>query len=60
VFFHRQHIAAIRSTWNAIWNGWMPQSGHTPADAPLFERYDERFDPRTGQGGVELWIPLEG
>ena len=59
VFFHRQHISAIRSTWNAIWNAWMPQSGHTPADAPLFEKYDERFDPRTGQGGVELWIPLE-
>jgi AraC family transcriptional regulator len=59
VFFHRQHISAIRGTWNAIWNGWLPQSGHQAADAPLFERYDERFDPHNGTGGVELWIPIK-
>jgi len=58
VFFHRDHVASIRSTWNAIWNGWLPQSGHEVADAPLFERYDQRFDPHSGNGGVELWVPL--
>jgi len=59
VFFHRHHISAIRGTWNAIWNGWLPQSGHVAADAPLFERYDERFDPHNGSGGVELWVPIK-
>jgi len=59
VFFHAQHISAIRGTWNAIWNEWLPASGHKAADAPLFERYDQRFNPRTGSGGVELWVPLE-
>jgi AraC family transcriptional regulator len=29
------------------------------ADAPMFERYDETFDPRTGLGGVELWVPIK-
>jgi AraC family transcriptional regulator len=29
------------------------------ADAPAFERYDERFDSRTGMGGFEIWIPLK-
>ncbi|MFL6617026.1 MAG: GyrI-like domain-containing protein [Povalibacter sp.] len=58
VFFHAQHISAIRSTWHAIWNEWLPQSGYELADAPFFERYDERFDPRNGNGGVELWIPI--
>ena len=27
-------------------------------DGPAFERYDERFDGRTGLGGLELWIPV--
>jgi AraC family transcriptional regulator len=59
VFFHSEHISAVRSTWNAIWNGWLPQSGYEAADAPLFERYDQRFDPRSGGGGVELWVPIK-
>jgi AraC family transcriptional regulator len=29
------------------------------ADAPVFERYDERFDARTGMGGFEIWAPLK-
>jgi AraC family transcriptional regulator len=59
VFWHPQHVSAIRRTWNVIWNEWLPSSGHRAADAPLFERYDTRFNPRTGGGGVELWVPIE-
>ncbi|HEV3425876.1 MAG TPA: AraC family transcriptional regulator [Paraburkholderia sp.] len=59
VFTHREHIASIRRTWNTIWNAWLPESGHTPADAPHFERYSEQFDPVTGMGGVEVWLPLK-
>ncbi|WP_118184885.1 AraC family transcriptional regulator [Paraburkholderia phosphatilytica] len=60
VFAHDRHISEIRRTWNTVWNRWLPESGHRPADAPVFERYSERFDPRTGMGGVELWLPIEG
>ena len=59
VFWHAGHISAIRGTWNVVWNEWMPNSGHRAAVAPLFERYDQRFNPRTGSGGVELWVPIE-
>lgn len=59
VFTHREHISSIRRTWNTIWNAWLPASGHTPADAPNFERYSEQFDPVTGMGGVEIWLPLK-
>ena len=59
VFTHREHIAVIRRTWNTIWNKWLPESGHTPADAPNFERYSEQFDPVTGMGGFEIWLPLK-
>ncbi|HLG98587.1 MAG TPA: AraC family transcriptional regulator [Bryobacteraceae bacterium] len=59
VFSHREHISTIRSTWNTIWNKWLPESGHEVADAPDFERYGEGFDSMTGNGGLELWIPIK-
>jgi AraC family transcriptional regulator len=59
VFSHRAHISTIRRTFNTIWSKWFPDSGHEPADAPFFERYDERFNPKTGAGGLEIWIPLK-
>lgn len=59
VFAHRDHIAAIRRTWFTIWNKWLPESGHQVAEAPEFERYGEEFDPRTGLGGLEIWIPIK-
>ena len=59
VFTHRDHISAIRGTWHTIWNQWLPASGHEVADAPDFERYDAEFDPQSGTGKVEIWLPLK-
>ena len=59
VFSHRDHISTIRRTVNAIWNKWLPESGLEVADAPNFERYTESFDPRSGNGGLEIWIPVK-
>jgi AraC family transcriptional regulator len=58
IFTHTDHIATIRRTVSAIWNHWLPASGYKVADAPNFERYDERFDPATGNGGLEIWVPI--
>ena len=59
VFSHRDHISRLRATVYTIWNQWLPASGHEFADAPDFERYDERFDARTGLGTVEIWLPIK-
>jgi AraC family transcriptional regulator len=59
VFTHSEHISTIRRTVNTIWNHWLPMSGMKAADAPNFERYDEKFDPLTGNGGLEIWIPVK-
>ena len=59
VFTHSDHISTIRRTVNTIWNHWLPASGLKAADAPNFERYDENFDPLTGNGGLEIWIPVK-
>ncbi len=59
VFTHSEHISTIRRTVNTIWNQWLPASGLKAADAPFFERYDENFDPLTGNGGLEIWIAVK-
>jgi AraC family transcriptional regulator len=58
VFTHSEHISTIRRTVGTIWNHWLPSSGLKAADAPNFERYDEKFDPVTGNGGLEIWVPV--
>ncbi|HEU4558901.1 MAG TPA: GyrI-like domain-containing protein, partial [Longimicrobium sp.] len=59
VFTHRGHVSTIGKTWDAIWNDWLPGSGHQTASAPDFELYDERFDPATGSGEIEIWVPIQ-
>jgi AraC family transcriptional regulator len=59
VFEHRDHVSSMQSTWQAIWNDGLPADGRKATDGPAFERYDERFDGRTGLGGFEIWIPIE-
>lgn len=59
VFTHSEHISTIRRTVNTIWNQWLPASELKVADAPNFERYDVNFDPQTGNGGLEIWVPVK-
>jgi AraC family transcriptional regulator len=59
VFTHEGHISLIRSTWQTIFNHALPQAELTITDGPSFERYDERFNPATGMGGLEIWIPIK-
>lgn len=59
VFAHRAHISAIRNTWSAILNKYLPESGLEIADAPDFERYGSEFNPQAGTGLVEIWIPIK-
>jgi AraC family transcriptional regulator len=59
VFSHRGHISTMRATVYTIWNKWLPESGYQHADAPDFERYDERFDARSSNGTVAIWLPIK-
>ncbi len=58
VFTHSGHVSDIRRTWNTIWNKGLAGAGIEAAAAPEFERYGEEFNPRTGDGGFEIWIPI--
>lgn len=58
VFFHDDHVSAIRSTCHSIFSEWLPSSSREPVDAPFLEVCSESFDPETGRGGVEIWVPV--
>jgi AraC family transcriptional regulator len=65
VFAHREHVSKLHETLDAIGRKWFPESRQEAAPraagAPdFFERYSEEFDPRTGMGGMEVWIPVKG
>lgn len=58
VFAHKGHLSEIRNVFGAVLGEWLPRSGYQLADGPSLERYGESFDPATGRGGYEVWVPL--
>jgi AraC family transcriptional regulator len=58
VFTHSGHVSEIGKTYAAIWDQWVPQSGKVVSDGPWLEKHLPTFNPRTGLGGVEIWIPV--
>jgi AraC family transcriptional regulator len=58
VFEHRGHVSTITETYFSIWNEALPGIGRAVADAPVLERHHPTFNPRTGEGGIALWVPL--
>jgi AraC family transcriptional regulator len=59
VFRHTDHVSTIRRTWNTIWSRWLPQSGLSATGGPDIELYGEDFDPVTGTGLIEIWLPVK-
>lgn len=64
VFPHHGHVSKLYETCDAI-SRLLPESGHQSAAAAdpetpaFFERYSEEFNPQTGMGGMEVWVPLK-
>ena len=59
VFQQPGHITLIRPTIGTIWTKWLPQSRYEAEEAPLIEYYPPEFDPVTGGGGFEIWVPVK-
>jgi len=59
VFAHTGHVSEVRKTIDAIYRSWLPSAGVAPTGMPDFiERYGPGFDPRAGQGDMEIWLPI--
>ncbi len=57
VFLHADNVSTIWNTCNEIQQSW--PEGVEKLDAPDFEYYGPNFDPLSGNGGVEIWIPVK-
>lgn len=59
VFAHGGHISEIRSVIQAAFGEGIAKAGLAMADAPSLEKYGGSFDPATGNGGYEIWVPVK-
>lgn len=65
VFTHEGHVNNIRDTIGYAFDQWLPNSSYHQATASestlhFFERYGENFDPKIGEGDIEIWLPVIG
>ncbi len=58
VFTHAGPVSELFQTMVAIYSEWVPNASDELADSACFERYGEDFDPTTGLGTIEIWLPL--
>ena len=46
--------------WEAVYAGWLPDSGYTPDDRPAFEKYiGQPGEGPEGKHCVEIWLPVK-
>ena len=58
VFMHTGHISRLPDTVKQVWGHWLPAAPYTHVPAPDFELYDERWDPATGAGEIDVYVPI--
>lgn len=65
VFPHEGPASEISATVKEIFEGWLPASGNKEAVAnsnrlEFIEHYGEGYNPQTGKGDIEIWVPVGG
>lgn len=60
VFKHGGHVIGLHRSHYTIMNDWVPKNELAIASVPNFELYHQDFDPVTGLGTIEIWMPLDG
>jgi AraC family transcriptional regulator len=55
---HSGPIACIKDTFKQVFGNWLPATPHRHLPLPDFELYDDRFDPATREGEVDIHVPI--
>ena len=58
VFTHQGSLDHLQETVGYIFGTWLPESEYELTGTADFELYDGRFNPHTGSGEFEIWIPI--
>jgi len=53
----RYPLSGLAKGFGEIFNRLLPSSGYVQVPGPLFERYDEAFDPGDSNSAVEICLP---
>jgi AraC family transcriptional regulator len=59
IFRQPGHVTLIRPTIATIWMNWLPHSRFTGEEKPMIEYYGPSFNPASGEGGFEIWLPVK-
>jgi AraC family transcriptional regulator len=65
-FVHAGPVTELPGTIGAVLDEWLPRSGLAvdaaahPEIPTIVEWYGARFDPATGRGDMEVWVPVRG
>jgi AraC family transcriptional regulator len=59
IFHHPDHVSSLATTCAAAAE-WLAREGYAPAGGTvqMIEFYGPQFDPRTGSGGCDIWMPI--
>ncbi len=61
VFAHPGNVSSLCETVDAVFHKWLASSGHELTLSPdFFELYGEKYNPETGTGDIEIWVPVKG
>ena len=55
----KAHVSDIGRAWSELYEEWLPELGLKLRPSVVIEYYPPAFDGRTGEGGWELWVPVE-
>jgi AraC family transcriptional regulator len=55
----RAHVSDVGRAWSELYDEWLPELALKLRPSVVIEYYPPEFDGRTGEGGWELWVPVE-
>lgn len=58
-FATKGHISTMNAVWSEIYNSWMTRPEYRPRMGASVEYYPPEFNGMTGDGGYEVWLPIE-
>lgn len=53
------HIATMNAVWSEIYDRWLTRPQYRPRKGASIEYYPPAFNGMTGEGGFEVWLPVE-
>ena len=54
------HISTMNAVWDEVFGIWLKRPAYLHRPGPPVEHYPPEFNGMTGEGGFEIWVPVQG